>query len=111
MGSVLMLRPIRGIAESLGTTGKFTHVGFLSCMRSQVGLKIFKSAVSLPTSFELKQKYLVNFMFKVSPLYLCSIVGMNQWFEQGDKVFFDSVTFYFLFVIQEKMFISLCISL
>ena len=111
MGSVLMLRPIRGIAESLGTTGKLAHVGFLSCMRSQVGLKIFKSAVSLPTSFELKQKYLVNFMFKVSPLYLCSIVGMNQWFEQGDKAFFDSVTFSFRFFHSEKMFISLCISL
>lgn len=54
MGSVLMLGPVRRVAEGLGAPGELAHVGLLPRVAPQMGLQVLQPAVRLPASLKLK---------------------------------------------------------
>ena len=56
MGSVLVLRPIAGVAEGFRASWELTHVRLLSGVRSQVGLQVLQTTVRLPAALELKER-------------------------------------------------------
>ena len=55
MCSVLMLGPVRGVAESFGATREFAGIGFFSGVRSQMGLQVLEARVSLVAILKLKK--------------------------------------------------------
>ena len=60
MGSVLMLRSVRCVAEGLGAAGELAHVGLFPSVRSQVGLEVLQPTVRLPASLKLKiEKWII----------------------------------------------------
>lgn len=50
----MVLRPVGGITECFRTARKLTHVGFLSGVRSEVGLQILKAGIGLGAAFKLR---------------------------------------------------------
>merc|ERR1719351_54992 len=52
MGSVLVLRPVAGVAEGFRASWELTHVRLLSGVRSQVGLQVLQTTVRLPAALE-----------------------------------------------------------
>ena len=56
MCPVLVLGPVRGVAEGLGASGKFTVVRLLSRVRAQVGLQVLQPGVCLVAALELKME-------------------------------------------------------
>lgn len=55
VSSVLMLRPVRSVAEGLAASRELASVRFLARVRSQMGLQILQPRVSFVTSLELSK--------------------------------------------------------
>ena len=56
MCPVLMLGSVRGIAEGFSTARELAGVGFFSSVRSQMGLQVLESRVSLVATLKLENK-------------------------------------------------------
>lgn len=53
VGSVLMFGPIGRVAERFATTWEFTHVRFLTGMRSQMSFQVLQTRIRFRTSLKL----------------------------------------------------------
>ena len=53
---ILMLGPVRGVAECLGAAGELAHVGLLPGVGPEVGLQVLQPAVRLPAALKLYTK-------------------------------------------------------
>ena len=56
MSPVLVLGPVRGVAEGLCAAGEFTGVGFLSGVGPQMRLEVLQAGVSLQAILKLKRQ-------------------------------------------------------
>lgn len=68
MCSVLMLGPVRGIAEGFRTARKLAHVRLLSRVRSEMSLQILQPRVRLWAAFKLIKTQRCN--FNIIPTYI-----------------------------------------
>lgn len=68
MRSVLMLGPVRGIAEGFRTARKLAHVRLLSGVRSEMSLQILQPRVRLWAAFKLIKTQRCN--FNIIPTYI-----------------------------------------
>lgn len=68
MRSVLMLGPVRGIAEGFCTARKLAHVRLLSGVRSEMSLQILQPRVRLWAAFKLIKTQRCN--FNIIPTYI-----------------------------------------
>lgn len=57
MGPVLVLRPIRGVAESLGAARVLAHVRFFTCVRPEMSLEILQPRVRFVTALKLQSEW------------------------------------------------------
>ena len=56
MSPVLVLCPVRGVAEGLGAAGKLAGVGLLPGVGAQVRLQVLQAGVGLGAALELKKR-------------------------------------------------------
>ena len=56
MRSVLVLGPVRGVAEGLGAARELAGVGLLARVGPQVSLQVLEARVGLVAGFELKRR-------------------------------------------------------
>ena len=56
MGPVLVLGPVRGVAEGFGAAREFTGVRLLARVGAQVGLQVLESGVRFVTGLKLKRQ-------------------------------------------------------